>query len=167
MSKIFRRMSWVAPATEEEDPHSAYLSLLDANRREEQQESDDFDYFTTANTAKTQRRRPSSQQRYKHKRARSNDSSKSWLSSVETPTSSSSSSWLGDRGRPFRKLVKEPGIGSARPSFSLELSEEDSDAERVVNPPSSGGGGGGGVVRRQLSKLKVMCRKGMKPTPGV
>ncbi|KAH6628369.1 hypothetical protein F5144DRAFT_494335 [Chaetomium tenue] len=65
---------------------------------------------------------------------------KSWLAVVENRPS-----WTGERS-PTRKLVKDMN-GSCRPSSSQELSDSDAEKEK-------------GVVRRQLSKLKELYRRG-------
>ncbi|TPX10721.1 uncharacterized protein E0L32_008290 [Thyridium curvatum] len=89
-----------------------------------------------------------------------------------------SGSWSGrlsGEGRPVRKLVKEPS-GSARPSFSVEISETHARApagdgggrQRWVDERRGGGGGAeelgkekkAGVVRRKMSRLREMYRTG-------
>lgn len=65
---------------------------------------------------------------------------RSWLAVVENRPS-----WTGERS-PTRKLVKDMN-GSCRPSSSQELSDSDAEKEK-------------GVVRRQLSKLRELYRRG-------
>jgi hypothetical protein len=62
-----------------------------------------------------------------------------WLAAAE-----SRPSWTGERP-PTRKLVKDMN-GSSRPSFSLEISNSDTEKER-------------GVVRRQLARLMELYRR--------
>ncbi|KAK3694814.1 hypothetical protein B0T22DRAFT_437864 [Podospora appendiculata] len=49
---------------------------------------------------------------------------------------------------PTRKLVKDPN-GSGRPSFSLELSDSDTEKDK-------------GLVRRQIARLKELYRRAEK-----
>ncbi|KAK3935233.1 hypothetical protein QBC46DRAFT_397949 [Diplogelasinospora grovesii] len=113
MSRVFRRPSshktMVSPRQDEEDPHSAYSSLLDP---------------ATVSANQQQQHQP-------HRRAKSSPTN-------DYPTTStrpsrwlgdSRSSWTGGERPPTRKLVKDPN-GSGRPSFSLELLDSVAAAEK-------------------------------------
>ncbi|KAK3393204.1 hypothetical protein B0H63DRAFT_13287 [Podospora didyma] len=133
MSRLLRRSSGNGPPTPKDDPNSVYLSLLDA----ENDDNDDDDYYGFNSVPVIQQPPLPHQQ---HRRAWTSESAKSWASADSTGT--------GERP-PARKLIKEPGNGSARPSFSLELSDTDGEKEK----PS------GGIVRRKIAKFKSFYRR--------
>lgn len=122
MSKLFRRpSSKVVPAPDPDlDPNSAYSSLL--------------------NPVSSHQHLP------QHRRTKSSPSglrrspdSRPWLLSAAVGSRTS-----GDRP-PARKLVKEPG-GSSRPSFSLELPDDDAEKEK-------------GFLGRGIDRLKGLYRR--------
>lgn len=144
MSRLFRGPSPKGVhSTEEDDPNSAFSSLLNP---------------AAATHALAQ---GPEQGKLSHKRSRSSASlltaaahdqlhSRPWLSLA---VAERTNSWTGDRP-PTRKLVKDPGsAGSARPSFSHELSdhgEESCGAAKERGP---------GMMRRGLERIRELYRR--------
>ncbi|KAK4125329.1 hypothetical protein N657DRAFT_680060 [Parathielavia appendiculata] len=105
------------PAHSETDGCSGYSALLDPAALEQQEQG----------------------QRSQYRASAAEYHSRWWLVTAE-----SRPSWTAERP-PARKLVKDMN-GSGRPSFSLELSDNDAEKEK-------------GMVRRQLSRLKDLYRR--------
>lgn len=126
MSQLFRRPPSKAAAAvaadPDPDPNSAYSSLLDP--------------VSSIRGAPHQHRRTKSSPTA----AGVHDQPRPWLSARPSAPA---------ERPPVRKLVKEPGPGSARPSFSLELSSE-----------TDGAGKEKGFVRRGIERLKEIYRGG-------
>jgi hypothetical protein len=119
ISRLFRRPSSKAATQPEPDPNSAYSSLLDP-----------------VSPLPQHRRTKSSLSGLR----RQQDPSWPWLLNAAAGSRTS-----GERP-PARKLVKDPG-GSARPSFSLELSDSDAEKEK-------------GIFGRGFDRLKELYRRG-------
>lgn len=109
----------------------------------------------------------SSSQDSPHSRAKSYSASghtSSWLLGGVGPFADAKlNSWTGERREP-RKLQKEHPVGSARPSFTVEISNGD-------GTPTGGAGNGaerdgvrGSVlgVRRKMERLRGLYRRGEK-----
>lgn len=134
MSQLFRRPSPKAVVDQESDTNSGYSSLLGPS----------------SSTYQSPERR--------HRRTKStpvlaagvlqDHHPRPWLSAAESQRSGRRTSSSAGERPPARKLVKEPGgAGSARPSFSLELSDSDGEKEK-------------GPIGRGIDRLKELCRKG-------
>lgn len=108
-----------------------------------------------------------SSQHATHHRAKSYSSSghtSSWLLGGVSPfVDTKRNSWTGER-REIRKLQKEHPVGSARPSFTVEISNDE-------DPSGSDGAGAaerdgvkGSVlgVRRKMGRLRGLYRRGEK-----
>lgn len=141
MSRLFRRPSSKAPRRLEDDPNSVFSSLLNP--------------VTTIHTATH-----NEEERPAHRRTKS---SPGILSSQDQPASQSRpwlsllvsgrhTSWAGDRP-PTRKLIKEPGTGSARPSFSHELSDQEDEARK------DDGQKGPGMMRKGVERIRELYRR--------
>ncbi|KAH8908223.1 hypothetical protein BR93DRAFT_968051 [Coniochaeta sp. PMI_546] len=148
MSRLFRRPSSKGVHNTQNDPNSVFSSLLDPVTT----------IYTTA-----QEQQP---ERPPHRRTKSSPgilttpdqlpslSSRPWLSLV---VAERQTSWTGDRP-PKRKLVKGPGSGgSARPSFSHELSEH-GDADESGRR-EDGREKGIGMMRRGVERIRELYRR--------
>lgn len=152
MPRLFRRPSSkgvpTSTAEEDDDPHSVFSSLLNP--------------VATATThAPVRDREPG---KLSHRRTRSSPGlllsaaqdqlhSRPWLSLV---VAERQGSWTGDRP-PARKLVKDPGsAGSARPSFSHELSDH---ADESCGKEDAKDAGGAGMMRRGLERIRELYRR--------
>lgn len=97
-----------------------------------------------------------------HKRSKSYSASGGgWLlgsASAFVAESRRSSSWTGER-REIRKLQKEHPVGSARPSFSLEIGEGDGEENSASGLRRSSSMLG---VKRRMERLRGLYRKGDK-----
>jgi hypothetical protein len=148
MSRPFRRPSSkdVHRRQEEEDPNSVFSSLLKP--------------VATIHTAAPDQQR----EKPLHRRTKSSPGllstsqdqphSRPWLSLV---VAERQTSWTGERP-PTRKLVKDPGSsGSARPSFSQELSEHADESD--CNEDKGKDRGGIGMMRRGVERIRELYRR--------
>ncbi|KAJ9145563.1 hypothetical protein NKR19_g6057 [Coniochaeta hoffmannii] len=155
MSRLFRRPSskGVHRRQDDEDPNSAFSSLL--------------------NPVTTIHRTAAPEQPEKPSRRRSKSSpvllstSSTATADIQSPSLSSrpwlnlvvaerQTSWTGERP-PTRKLVKDPGSGgSARPSFSHELSNQADESDGKEDGKERGGAG---LVRRGVERIRELYRR--------
>ena len=144
MSQLFRRPSSNAPKdTSPADPISGYSSLLNPVSSIEPVEQPRHHYRRRRrHTGSSSAGWPSLGMVTGSGSGGSHQDSRPWLSAVEARPS-----WTGERP-PARKLVKEPGSGSARPSFSVELSDSDDEKDK-------------GFLRRSFGRLKDLYRRSM------
>lgn len=144
MSRLLftRRPARLLPDHDEEDPASAYSSLLDQD-----------DPATTATSGHSALPQRSLSLRYQHRRTKS--SPKVYTAATQNAVVRRQPSWTGER--PVRKLVKEPTAGSARPSFSVEISDGDGDGGGDGNAgghKKDKGKAGSSTVRRSILRLR-------------
>ena len=154
MSRLFRRPSskGVHNREDDEDPNSAFSSLLDP-------------VTTVRRTAA-----PEQPEKPPHRRTKSSPGLLTSSTTTDNPSPSLSSrpwlnlvvaerqtSWTGERP-PTRKLVKDPGSGgSARPSFSHELSDQADESDGKVDGKERGGGVR--LVRRGVERIRELYRR--------
>ncbi|EOO03082.1 hypothetical protein UCRPA7_1410 [Phaeoacremonium minimum UCRPA7] len=147
MSRLLftRRPARLLPEHDDEDPASAYSSLLD------QDDPAVAEHQAAAAAAAAASAFPQRSQslRYQHRRTKS--SPKVYTAAAQTAVIRRQPSWTGER--PVRKLIKEPTAGSARPSFSVEISDGDGDGDGGAQGKEKGKAGSG-TVRRSILRLR-------------
>jgi hypothetical protein len=147
MSRLFRRPSSKGVHNTQDDPNSVFSSLLNPvttvhpTAREQQPEKPPHRRTKSSpGVLTTQDQTPSF-------------SSRPWLSLV---VAERQPSWTSDRTSK-RKLVKEPGsAGSARPSFSHELSDR---GEEESSGKEDGRDRGIGMMRRGVERIRELYRR--------
>lgn len=125
---------------------------------------------TTSQNQPPSEQRTNTPQSFSHKRAKSyapSGNATSWLlgASSSAFADAKRQSWTGER-REIRKLQKDHPVGSARPSFTVEIGDD--------TGVSTGGAGTGGAaerdgakgsvlgVRRKMERLRGFYRRGEK-----
>ncbi|OIW31366.1 hypothetical protein CONLIGDRAFT_315939 [Coniochaeta ligniaria NRRL 30616] len=149
MSRLFRRPSSKGVGSMQDDPNSVFSSLLNP--------------VTTAIPTAAREQQPG---KPPHRRTKSSPgvlatqdqlpslSSRPWLSLV---VAERQTSWTTGERPPKRKLVKDPGsAGSARPSFSHELSDHGHGEE---GRKEDGRDKGFGIMRRGVERIRELYRR--------